>query len=292
LALAGMIRRITRGLYDKPSLNALTGKSTHPDPRSVIDALARRDSARMIVDGITAANDIGLSDAVPAHIIVHTDARLKSHALGSLTIHFKKTAPSKLLRAGRPAMRVVQVLHWLRDTLQSDAPRVRRRLQSIFADPVHGSGIAPIFAASQHQPSEFFGLANALILITSSWAMVKAIEAVRHCRAPRAHKWLTLCLATAGLFCVNKLFEYGIKIDHGITPATNSFFTFYYVITGLHFTHVVGGMVFILHCRNHALAETGTTHYLKKIENTGLFWHFVDVLWLVIFPMLYLVGLR
>ena len=141
LVRAGMIRRITRGLYDKPTLNALTGKSTHPDPRSVIDALARRDSARMIVDGITAANDIGVSDAVPAHIIVHTDVRLKSLALGNLIINFKKTAPSKLFWAGRPAMRVVQALHWLRDTLQSDAPRVRKRLQPIFADPVHGSAI-------------------------------------------------------------------------------------------------------------------------------------------------------
>jgi Family of unknown function (DUF6088) len=141
LVRAGMIRRITRGLYDKPNLNVLTGKSTHPDPRSVIDALARRDSARMIVDGNTAANDIGLSDAVPAHIIVHTDARLKSLALGNLIIQFRKTSPSKLFWAGRPAMRVVQALHWLRNTLQSDAPRIRRRLQSIFADPVHGSAI-------------------------------------------------------------------------------------------------------------------------------------------------------
>jgi len=138
LMRADTIRRITRGLYDKPSLNALTGKSTHPDPRAVIDALARRDSARMIVDGITAANDIGLSDAVPAHIIVRTDARLKSLTLGDLIIRFKKTAPSKLFWAGHPAMRVVQALHWLRDTLQSDASRIRKQLQSIFADPTHG----------------------------------------------------------------------------------------------------------------------------------------------------------
>ncbi len=100
LVRGGMIRRITRGLYDKPDLNALTGKSTHPDPRSVIDALARRDSARMIVDGIIAANDIGLSDAVLAHIIVDTDTRLKSLSLGNLLIDFKKTAPSKLFWAG------------------------------------------------------------------------------------------------------------------------------------------------------------------------------------------------
>jgi nitric oxide reductase NorE protein len=153
--------------------------------------------------------------------------------------------------------------------------------------------LSSVFAESQHQLSEFFGLSNALILLTSSWAIVKAIEAVRHnLAATRVQKWLLLCLATGGLFCINKLFEYGIKIEHGITPATNSFFTFYYVITGLHFTHVIGGMVFILHCRSRAKAEIGTENYLKKLENTGLFWHFVDVLWLFIFPMLYLVGLR
>ena len=82
-----------------------------------------------------------MSDAVPAHIIVHTDARLKSLALGNLVISFKKTASSKLIWARRPAMRIVQALHWLRDTLQSDAPRIRKRLQSIFADPTHGSAM-------------------------------------------------------------------------------------------------------------------------------------------------------
>jgi hypothetical protein len=93
----------------------------------------------MIVDGITAANDVGLSDAFPAHIFVHTDSRLKSLALGNLIIRFKTTAPSKLFWAVRPAMRVVQTLHWLEDTLQSDALRVRKRLQSIFADLMRGT---------------------------------------------------------------------------------------------------------------------------------------------------------
>jgi hypothetical protein len=141
LTRAGVIRRITRGLYDKPGFNQLTEKPTNPDPRAVVDALARRDQARMMVDGITAANDLGLSDAVPARIIIHTDARLKNLDLGGITIEFRKTAPSKLYWAGRPAMRVVQALWWLKDMLAGDAPRVRKRLASIFADPVHGPAI-------------------------------------------------------------------------------------------------------------------------------------------------------
>ena len=141
MTAADDIRRITRGLYDLPRLNTLTGKQTNPDPRQVIDALARRDQARMLVDGLTAANDLGLSDAVPAKIAVHTDARLRPIKLGAQTIIFKPTAPSRLYWAGRPGMRVVQALHWLRDMLSSDHERIARRVASILSDPDHGPAI-------------------------------------------------------------------------------------------------------------------------------------------------------
>jgi hypothetical protein len=141
LTRAGDIRRIARGLYDKPGLNSLTAKATNPNPRTVVDALARRDKYRMIVDGITAANDLGLSDAVPARIVVHTDARLKPLELGNLRIVFRLTAPSKLYWAGRPAMRVVQALNWLKDRLAADRSHVQKRLTAIFADPTHGAAI-------------------------------------------------------------------------------------------------------------------------------------------------------
>ena len=141
MATSGDIRRITRGLYDLPRLNTLTGKQTNPDPRQVIDALARRDQARMLVDGLTAANDLGLSDAVPAKITIHTDARLRPIKLGAQTIVFKPTAPSRLHWAGRPGMRVVQALHWMHDMLDSDQEHISRRIASILADPDHGAAI-------------------------------------------------------------------------------------------------------------------------------------------------------
>lgn len=137
----GDVRRITRGLYDKPTLNRLTGNATHPDPRAVVDALARRDQARILVDGVTAANDLGLSNAVPARIIVHTDARFKPIKLGNLEIEFKTTAPSRLHWAGRPAMRVVQALHWLHDAGGETDQAVAKRLRTIFSDPNHGERI-------------------------------------------------------------------------------------------------------------------------------------------------------
>ena len=141
LTRGGDIRRVARGLYDRPKANSLTGKPTNPDPRSVVDALARRDQARILVNGMTAANDLGLSDAVPARIVVHTDARLKPIKLGNLQIDFKTTAPSKLYWAGRPAMRVVQALHWLHEAAAETDPAVTKRLRTLFADPDHGAAI-------------------------------------------------------------------------------------------------------------------------------------------------------
>jgi hypothetical protein len=122
-------------------MNRLTGKPTYPDYHHVVDALTRRDQVRMVVDGITAANDLGLADAVPARAVVLTDGRLKPIKLGNLTITFQHAAPSRLHWARRPAMRVVQALYWLRDLLPRDMDRIRARLASVLQDPVHGAAI-------------------------------------------------------------------------------------------------------------------------------------------------------
>jgi len=139
---AGDMRRIERGLYDRPNVNSLTKRSTVSDYRAVLDALARRDQLRMMVDGMTAANDLGLTDAVPARVTVHTDARRRSITLDNLVIEFRQTAPSRLYWADRPAMRVVQALHWLKDTLGTDRARVLARLTQVLADPMHGKAIS------------------------------------------------------------------------------------------------------------------------------------------------------
>jgi hypothetical protein len=136
----GNLRRIDRGLYDKPRFNSLTQRDSPADPKAVIDAVARRDQIRVLVDGMTAANDLGFTNAVPAKTIVHTDARAKAIKLGNLTITFKQTAASKLFWAGRPAMRIVQALHWLRDTMTGgDNDLWLRRLTTLLHDPAHGA---------------------------------------------------------------------------------------------------------------------------------------------------------
>jgi hypothetical protein len=107
----------------------------------VIDALARKGKVRVVVDGLTAANDLGLTDAVPARIGVLTDGRLRPITLGNLTLDFQAAAPSRLYWAGHPAMRFVQALHWLRDMLPSDDGSLRKRLVSILRDSNHGQAI-------------------------------------------------------------------------------------------------------------------------------------------------------
>jgi hypothetical protein len=141
LVSGGRLRRIDRGLYDTPRINRLTKRPAVADYRQIVDALARRDQVRMLVDGLTAANDLGLTTAVPSKVMIHTDARRRAIQLDNLTVEFKRTAPSKLYWAGRPAMRIVQALHWLKDTLPIDRDRILARLSSILADPRYGNGL-------------------------------------------------------------------------------------------------------------------------------------------------------
>ena len=85
-----------------------------------------------------AANALGLTDAVPAQVVVHSDGRLRPIQLGNLTIQFRLTAASKLYWAGHPAMQVVQALHWLRDTLSEQRDAVIARLTRLLASDASG----------------------------------------------------------------------------------------------------------------------------------------------------------
>lgn len=133
--------RLDRGLYYLPRVNSLTGRPAVPDHNSVIDAVARRDQSRVVIDGLTAANDLGLTTAVPAKITVLTDARLRSIQLGQQQIRFQSAAPSRLYWAGHPAMRIVQALYWSKDLLDSDRPAIIGRLKIILSDKTHGPAL-------------------------------------------------------------------------------------------------------------------------------------------------------
>jgi Family of unknown function (DUF6088) len=141
LTADGKLSRIDRGLYYRASSNPLTRKPTAPDVRAIIDAVARRDQTRVVIDGLTAANDLGLTTAVPARIKVLTDARLRPIQVGNQRIIFQTVAPSRLYWAGHAAMRIVQALYWLQDVMKTDSDKILHRLQAILKDPVRGRAI-------------------------------------------------------------------------------------------------------------------------------------------------------
>lgn len=165
LVAAGELRRVGRGLYDKPWTNTLTGRPSSPDVDAAIAAIVRQKGLRYVVDGMTAANDLGLTDAVPAKTVVHVNARLRPVKLGNLEIVFKPVSDAKLAWAGRPAMRLVQALHWLKDTLPRDelvvTKKVRRLLekepegQAIRNDLEAGFGMLPTWMQEMLRPMVF-----------------------------------------------------------------------------------------------------------------------------------------
>ncbi|KUM24416.1 hypothetical protein AU467_30300 [Mesorhizobium loti] len=131
LTRRGDIRRPYRGLYDKPSVSKLTGKMVFPPRASFVDAIARRDKLRVLVDGMTAANDLGLTTAVPARSTIHADTYPRTIEIEAnagdpkattpviYKLDFKRISAKTAFWAGRPAMRVVQALAWFRDERSS-----------------------------------------------------------------------------------------------------------------------------------------------------------------------------
>jgi cytochrome c oxidase subunit 3 len=131
---------------------------------------------------------------------------------------------------------------------------------------------------------------NTFILIISSvtvvlgWASLKLGEKGK----AKLYLWATVALAVA--FLVVKGFEYGAKFSHHISPATNNFYATYFTMTGLHALHIVGGIavfVYLLTCGSKLLDEN-PEHYANRVECAGLYWHFVDLVWIFLFPALYL----
>lgn len=149
-----------------------------------------------------------------------------------------------------------------------------------------------LYIAGQQQLKEIFGLANTLLLLTSSWMVATAVRCARMHQVGGVTRSLGLAFVAGLAFAVSKVIEYHGKIAMGITPASSSFFTFYFFITIVHFLHVLIGMLFIFHFRRDAVVNGTTPSFLRGLENVGVYWHFVDVLWIFIFPLLYLVGRR
>jgi cytochrome c oxidase subunit 3 len=132
------------------------------------------------------------------------------------------------------------------------------------------------------------GALNTLVLITSSLTMVLAVVFSKRGDRKNTGLWLAMTFLLACAFLVVKGFEYTAHFREGIYPNSDIFHSFYYLLTGFHGLHVVGGMISlaILWWRNRR--GDFDEHYNDPIEITGLYWHFVDLVWIFLFPALYL----
>ncbi|MDX1875102.1 cytochrome c oxidase subunit 3 [Mycolicibacterium sp. 120266] len=146
-----------------------------------------------------------------------------------------------------------------------------------------------LFDTSQKGLNQTFGVVNTLVLLTSSLLVVNAVRAVRAGARPLARWLIYAAMACGVIFVANKTLEYADKIAHGITPATNQFFMYFYVMTGLHLVHVLLGLALlglIVKLTHKPVLGDRDVGYL---EGAACFWHMVDLLWIVIFALLYLV---
>ena len=133
------------------------------------------------------------------------------------------------------------------------------------------------------------GTMNTLFLIGSSVTIVLALAASQAGALPRARWWLAVTIALGCLFLTVKGFEYAAKFAHHILPSTNVFWSCYFALTGLHALHVLGGIIFNLWILRRLFQPAIWAGQAQRLEYAGLYWHFVDIVWIFLFPLLYLI---
>lgn len=142
----------------------------------------------------------------------------------------------------------------------------------------------------QGELSVWLGAINTVILISSSVTMVMAWASLKMNDWGKHRLYLGLTVALATLFLVNKYFEYSEHLANGEGPAHSTFLAIYWTLTGLHGLHIIGGIVVMLYLLGPgaALWKKKPEQFANRIEATGLYWHFVDLVWIFLFPVLYL----
>jgi cytochrome c oxidase subunit III len=156
------------------------------------------------------------------------------------------------------------------------------------------------FQTTSHELDKLIGATNTIILLTSSMTMALSIAALAGQRRRRALGLMAVTILCALMFMGIKSYEWGHKFEHGIYPRSAAmlarpvgqqvFYGFYFTMTGLHALHVLAGAGAILVTMR--LVSKGRVHAgrMTVIENVGLYWHLVDVIWIFLFPLFYLIG--
>ena len=137
--------------------------------------------------------------------------------------------------------------------------------------------------ASQHT-NTMIGAINTFVLLTSSFTAVLAHQAAEQGDGKKAAKFLVFTIGGALTFVCVKAFEWTTEIMHGYTITANTFWSFYYTIAGLHALHVIAGAIIM----GIVAFDAFRGRELHRVELIGIYWHFVDVVWIFLFPLLYI----
>ena len=128
------------------------------------------------------------------------------------------------------------------------------------------------------------GALNTMVLLTSSLTVVLAHQAAGRGQHAKAAGLLAVTVCGGLIFTCVKAFEYTHEIHAGFTPVTNLFWSFYFLMTGLHGLHVLGGMVAMA----VVALDVRKGRNIQRVEYAGMYWHLVDIVWIFLFPLLYL----
>jgi nitric oxide reductase NorE protein len=146
------------------------------------------------------------------------------------------------------------------------------------------------FEVAAHQLIQPIGAANTLVLLLSSFLVVSALAAHRQGHFARAGRLAAGAVGCAAVFAALKAFEYQSEISSGHVPASGTFFTFYFILTGLHLLHVIVGTALLLAWRSMLKRRRPWAGAQRVAEGIASYWHMVDLLWVAIFALVYLVS--
>jgi heme/copper-type cytochrome/quinol oxidase subunit 3 len=140
------------------------------------------------------------------------------------------------------------------------------------------------FAVQAAHTNTWIGAFNTLVLLTSSLSAVMAHTAAERGDGPKAARLLWATVVGALTFLVVKGFEWTDEISHGFTITSSTFWSFYYTAAGLHASHVIAGAIIMAIVARDAAKNRD----LHRVELIGIYWHFVDIVWIFLFPLLYI----
>ncbi|MCE5181414.1 MAG: cytochrome c oxidase subunit 3 family protein [Betaproteobacteria bacterium] len=133
------------------------------------------------------------------------------------------------------------------------------------------------------------GAINALVLITSSYFVVRAVAAIKQGFSRECANWIAGAIGLGGVFIVIKLLEFNAKFSAGISLSTNTFYMFYLSLTVFHFMHVILGMVILTAVMLKARRGGYTPEDHTGVETGASYWHMVDLVWIILFPLVYVI---